>query len=504
MGMKKKLADVSIRRYIYRLMSSTPFFPSWRARLAPLGGRATKTLADLSSSTLSQLEGRLAAWIPPDLFPKAARHQNSRDRLYTQWRTFWCMLWQSLNPQASGREVVRQLQALFKIQGGPSISQEDGAYCRARARLPLAQFPKALAATAQAADQLAGPVAWLQNRPVKLLDGSTLTLPDTPKNRSAYPPIQTPQPHFPMMRIVVLFSLLGGAIMALAQGNLHTCELSLFGLLMGQLATQDIVVGDRGFGNFVVVALLHQRGIDFIGRSARHCDGRRPTKRLGKDDWLMTWKKGAQPSPWLTSSQWTGLPAELTVRMLRGSCYQKGFRVRQVTLVTTLLDAQLYPAQHILQAYLRRWRLEMCLDDLKTTLKLEMLRSHSPEMAQKEVYARLLGHNLVRCVMAQAASRHPVALTRISFKGTLDGLRQFSQAMSQARSKRKRQELWSELLRTLAADLVPERPQRREPRAVKRKKNKYPRLTAPRPKFRDRPKRHVRRSRARLRKLGLM
>ena len=195
----------------------------------------------------------------------------------------------------------------------------------------------------------------------------------------------------------------------------------------------------------------------------------------------------------------------MTLRVVKGRCYQKGFRVRQVTLVTTLLDPQLYPAQEILQAYLRRWRLEMCLDDLKTTLEMEMLRSRSPEMVQKEVYARLIAHNLIRCTMAQAAAAACACRWSASAsKARLDALRQFTQAMASARSKKKRRQLWAELLETLAADLVPERPGRREPRAVKRKKNKYPRLNAPRHKFRDHPKRNVRRKNARLRKLGLM
>jgi hypothetical protein len=485
-------------------MPNTPFFSPWRARLAPLGSRTAKALAGLRACTLCQLETRFAPCLPATLFPKAPEKQNSRDRLYTRWRTFWCLLWQSLNPQTSGREVVRQLQALSQLEGGPVFSEEDGAYCRARARLPLSEFPKALVATAQAADRVAGPVGLLQGRALKVVDGSTLTLPDTPKNRAAYPPVQAAPPHFPMLRLVVLFSLGSGALLAWAQGSLFQSELSLWALLLSQLAKGDIIVGDRGFGNFVVVALLQTLGLDFIGRSLRRSDGRRRTRRLGKDDWLMVWKKGPGPSPWLTLAQWAGLPGELTVRVVRGRCHQKGFRVRQVTLVTTLLDAHRYPAQELLQVYLRRWRLEMCLDDLKTTLQLERLRSHSPEMAQKEVYARLIAHNLVRWTMAQAAQEHGMALERISFKGTLDALRQFSQAMSQARSQKKRRALWAELLRTLAADLVPARPGRREPRAVKRKKNKYPRLNLPRRQFQDHPKRAVRRTRARLRKLGLM
>jgi len=287
---------------------------------------------------------------------------------------------------------------------------------------------------------------------------------------------------------------------------LRTAELPMLYQMFSQLAPNDILMGDRGFGNFVLLALLQhlKLNVDFIGRSARQVDGRHRLKRLGKNDWLVVWKKGSNPSLWLPKLIWLALPKEMTVRIVRGSCYVKGFRVRQVTLVTTLLDPQLYPAREILQAYLRRWRLEMCLDDLKTTLKMEMLRSRTPEMLQKEVFAHLIAHNLIRCTMAQSAGEHAVPLERISFKGTLDALRQFTGAMSQARTKKKRSQLWSKLLQTLAADLVPERPERREPRAVKRVKNKYPRLSAPRHLFNDRPKRNVRRTISRMRKLGLM
>ena len=487
-------------------MLNTAFFPAWRPHLAALGSRTSKAFSKVRSYTLSKLESCLGSWLPADLFPKAPDKENSRDHTYTRWRTFWCMLWQSLNPEASGREVVRQLQALFQLENGPAISEEDGAYCRAKARLPLQEFPKALAATAQSAARLVAPITSLQGRPLKAIDGSAITLPDTFENRKAYPPLQCADiPSFPMMRIVVLFSLLSGAISLLAHGSLGVSELSLFGSLMSQLCRGDILLGDRGFGCYPVIATLqHRLGIDFIGRTTRGVDGRQRRKRLGKNDWLVFWKKSLHPSPWLSLEQWNALPAQMTLRALKGSCYQNGFRVRQVTLVTTLLDPQLYPAHQILQAYLRRWRLEMCLDDLKTTLKMDMLRSHSPEMIQKELYARLIAHNFIRCIAAQAAAEQGVVLERISFKGCLDALRHFSQAMARTRSRKKGRDLWAHLLETLACDLVPHRPGRREPRAIKRKKNKYPRLDLPRRKFRDHPKRNVRRKNARLRRLGLM
>jgi hypothetical protein len=297
-----------------------------------------------------------------------------------------------------------------------------------------------------------------------------------------------------MMRIVVLWSLASGAICALAQGSLAVSELSLLTLLFSQLAKGDILVGDRGFGNFALLALIQQSlGVDFVGRSMRRIDGRRRLRRLARNDWLICWKKPCNRTPWLSLDQWHGLPQQLTLRAVKGSLFRKGYRVRQLTVVTTLLDPELYPAAEILEAYLRRWRLEMCLDDLKTTLGMEMLRCHSPVACQKELYTRLIAHNLIRCTMIQAAVQYDVPLDQISFKGSLDAVRQFAQAMAQARTQKKRRQLWDCLLETLAHDLLPDRPGRREPRAVKRKKNRYPRLRGPRRRFRDHLKRHDRR-----------
>jgi hypothetical protein len=472
-----------------------------------MGGRPRQAFRTVAAYTLCRLEHCFAPWVPSELFPKAADHQNSRDRHYTRWRTFWCMLWQSLNPLASGREVVRQLQALFDLEDGPQLCPEDGAYCRAKARLPLDQFPKALRATARQADQLAAPLQLLQGRCLKVVDGAALTLADTPKNRASYPPVApTETPTFPQLRMVVLFSLLSGALLAVAQGSLRVSELALVHSLAAQLAAGDILVGDRGFGSFPFIAWLkvvHQ--VDFLGRTTRRIDGRRRRQRLGPNDWLLTWEASDScTSPWLGALVQALLPTQMTLRAVKGSCHQKGFRVRQVTVVTTLLDPELYPAQEILQAYLRRWRLEMCLDDLKTSLQMESLRGRTPETLQREMYARLIAHNLLRCTMAQAAARHAVPLERLSFKGSLDAVGHFAHAMAQARCRVRREHLWRRLLQTLARDLVAERPGRREPRAVKRKKNKYPRLNAPRRKFHDPLKRDERRKISRLRKLGLM
>jgi hypothetical protein len=177
------------------------------------------------------------------------------------------------------------------------------------------------------------------------------------------------------------------------------------------------------------------------------------------------------------------MPAQILVRLLRFTAAIRGFRHRRVTRVTTLLDPQLYPAQQIIALYGRRWSLELCFRDLKTTRGMEALRCQSPEMAEKELLTCLVAHNLIRCGMAEAVARYQVPLERISFKGSLDALRQYSAAMAQARSKKLRRQLWEDLLFNRARDLVPLRPNRREPRAVKHRPKAYPLLNQPRRRF---------------------
>lgn len=480
----------------------TPFFPALRPLLAPAASRVVKAAQSVTAFTLAKIEERFGSVLPADLLVMPAQ---GRKRVYTPARTFWCFLWQILNPGSPCREVVRQVQALFTLLGGRKVSEANGAYCQARKRLSPDLFPKALAATAQAAQKAAPPLppGFLQDRPRKVVDGTTVTMPDSKSNRRHYPKSQATQDGigFPMMRVVAFFCLTSGAILCALTGNFYTSELRLLCGLLGHVNKNDIVLGDRGFGSFVVVHLLQSAGADFIGRSARTIDGRKRVRRFGANDWLVHWKRPRIPSPVMTQSEWNLAPSFLLVRIVRGSLWRPGFRLRTVTLVTTLLDADLYPAEQILQAYLQRWRLELCFDDLKTTLTMEMLSCKTPAMIYKELYLHLIAHNLIRLVAAQAACAHSVSVERISFKGTLDGLRQFLPALCQARSKRLRCQIWNELLRSLAADSVPERPNRREPRAVKRQKNKYPRLSCDRRIFRDRPKRHVRRARARHRRL---
>jgi hypothetical protein len=270
-----------------------------------------------------------------------------------------------------------------------------------------------------------------------------------------------------------------------AKGSYYQHELRLFHSLHHQLKANDILLYDRAGGHFVLAAQLRQLGVDLISRVLNRKINWRNGKRLGKDDRLVVWEKGPFKPAYLTQEQWDALPGQITVRVLKVKVTRKGCRTQELTLITTLLDPVQYPAPEIAEAYLRRWRLELCLDDLKTTLGMETLRCLSPEMVEKELLAFLIAHNLLRWVMTQAAQEHEVDLYRISFTGAMDALRHCATAMAQAKTAKTRQELWDDLLRTLADDLVPQRPGRREPRAVKRRPKPYPRLTQPRCQFRE-------------------
>ncbi len=466
-------------------MACTPFFPAWLRRLAPMGRRASQFLNSVRQCTLSQVESRFGSlFANPVLRPPSGPQ---RQRPYSTRRTFWCFLWQMLNQNTSCREVVEQLQSVLALHGVCKLDPGNSAYCQARARLPLPLLEQGLGDTAAAAERLAPGRRLLQNRPLKAADGSTVSLADTPQNQAQYPQPKSQKRGcgFPILRLSVLFSLKSGAVLNVAQGTFYQHELRLFHTLHNQLVAGDILVYDRAGGHYVLAAQMRQRNVDLISRVLKRQINFRHGKRLGKNDRLVVWNKGEEKPAYLSAEQWAALPPQITVRVLKVQVQRKGCRTHQLTLMTTLLDPVKYPAVEVAAAYLRRWRLELCLDDLKTTLGMDTLRCLSPQMVAKELLAFLIAHNLLRWIMAQAAREHAVDSDRISFTGTLNAFRHFATAIGQSKTAKTRRHLWDELLRTLAEDLVPERPGRREPRAIKRRPKPYPLLNQPRHQFRE-------------------
>ena len=475
--------------YIPPYMANTPFFTPWLNILAPMGRRSVEILTHIRQCTLSQVENCFGSLFAYEVLQAPRPGDKRRERPYSTRRTFWCFLWQMLNQNTSCREVVRQLQSVMGLHGVHNLDSGNSAYCQARARLPVSLLQKGLHDSGAAADRQAPKIPLLQGRPIKASDGSTVSLADTPENQEQYPQPKSQKPGcgFPIMRLSVLFSLQSGAVLQVATGSYYEHELRLFHTIHNDLQANDILVYDRAGGHFVLAAQLSRKNVDLISRVLNRRIDWRSGRPLGKYDRLFVWKKGPTKPAYLTQEQWAALHEDIPVRVLKVTVNRKGCRTQELTLVTTLLDPVKYPAQEVAEAYLRRWRLELCLDDLKTTLGMDVLHCLSPEMVQKELLAFLIAHNLLRWVMAQAATEHKVDLYRISFTGAMDAFRHCATAMVQARSAKKRQQLWDDLLLTLADDLVPLRPGRREPRAVKRRPKPYPRLTKPRRQFREDP-----------------
>jgi hypothetical protein len=461
----------------------TPFLPAFRHRLAALGRRTTRAVRQ---TTLAQLQEHLRDFLPAPLLCAEEEGPHSRNRVFCLRLTFECFVWQMLKPRTPCREVVRQVQALLRLQGRRPVEDDDSAYVQARQRLPRERLEKALAATAQAADRRVGRSDQLQGRAVKVVDGSTTQLADTPENQKRFPQPTSQKPGcgFPVVRFIALLSLNSGALIKVMMDSLHSHELRLWHRLTEELDRGDIVLGDRAYGEYTTAASLPAKGVDLVARlhHQRKVDFRK-AGRLAKNDGLFVWTKNYQQSLIFSASQWALLPPQITVRILRFTATIRGFRHRRITLVTTLLDPQLYPAAQLVELYARRWRLELSFRDLKSTLGMEQLRCKSPDMAEKELLAYLIAHNLIRCVIVEAVARFPVNLDRISFKGAVDALRQYSAAIAQASNQKIRRQLWDDLLLNLVRDLLPLRPNRREPRAVKHRPKAYPLLNQPRRRF---------------------
>ena len=463
----------------------TSFFPAFRARLAPMGRRVEQ----LRQQSLCHLELLLGPLLPPGLLAQADEGANSRERVFSVRRTFFGFLYQVLKPDTACREIVRQVQALLALHDRGRADENTSAYCQARKRLPLDRLSRVRVGVAAAGQKMAG--LWHGLQP-KVIDGTTVSAPDTRKNQRAYPQSRSQKPGcgFPLIRLVGVFSLSTGVLLDYVKGNKHQHELRLLWKLLDQFKPGDLAVADRGFCSYVLLALLLRLGVASLFRlHQRRPADLRQGQRLGKNDRLFTWLKPPQKPRWLPQSWWKKIPAQLTVRVIRFKLACPGYRPESVTLVTTLLDAQKYPAPDLAQLYARRWKIELWFRDIKTSMGMEVLRCKSPQMLHKELEMFFIAYNLIRCLMAQAGVINDVELDRLSFKGTVDSVRQFSLAIAQARSKKKQHQLIAELLEVIARDEVPKRPDRREPRAVKRRPKAYQLLNRPRHAMKEIPHR---------------
>jgi Transposase DDE domain len=411
-------------------------------------------------------------------------HADWREKVYTPALTLWAFLGQVLSPDGSCRAAVARVLAWLVARGQPACSPKTDPYCKARRRLPEPLLRRLTRETGRALHERA-PEGWRwKGRKVKVVDGTTASMPDTKANQAAYPQhtAQAPGVGFPIARLVVVFCLASGAALDAAVGRYQgkrTGENSLLRGLDGALEPGDVALGDRCFGGYFDLALWQGRGVDAVVRlhQQRRADFRRG-RRLGPGDHVVEWEKPARPA-WLDEETYRALPDRLTVREVRVRLTQRGFRTRAFVVVTTLLDARAYRPRDLAQLYRARWHAELDLRSLKVTLGMDVLRCKTPAMVRKEIWAHLLAYNLIRSVMAQAAAEIGAAPRELSFQGAVQTLTAFGERLLEADAEAA-DELYAWLLTAIASHQVGDRPDRVEPRRRKRRPKHYPPLNRPR------------------------
>jgi Transposase DDE domain len=368
------------------------------------------------------------------------------------------------------------------------------AYCAARMRLPLAVIRQLACDTCQklgAAVDAQEQYRFAGHR-VLLIDGSSFSMPDTPplQRHFGQPGMQKRGCGFPMAHWLVLFNARSGLAIDALSAPMRTHEASQVDQIQQQMQPGDLVVGDDSFGTYAHLCLLQKRGahglfpthhhriVDFTPhrpyiepgntKAVKGLPRSRWVKRLGHNDQLVEWFKPRQRPQWMTARQWRSLPDSILVRELRRTIHRSRRRPITLTIVTTLSDPKAYPAKQLFQLRLRRWDVETDLRHLKTTMKMDVLHCQTVQGVLKEMWIFLLVYNLVRMVMLEAATRQKVSVQRISFADALSWMRHAKA---------------SEQLPTLR--IVPYRPDRIEPRAVKRRHDRYTRMTKPRWKLRE-------------------
>lgn len=463
--------------------------------------RAASTLKDrfpLVLSSFLQGEGLpfsdiLSAERIDQVFDEAGASfaEDEENAVYTPAVTLWAFLSQVLfkGEQRSCLAAVSRVMVFLVALGQKACSKNTGAYCRARAKLPTAAIRQLTTEGAASAEtRLADECLW-QGRHVKLVDGFTLSMPDTPENQAEYPqpPAQQPGIGFPLARCVVLLSLATAMTADLEIGpysGKETGETALLRKLLARLESGDILLADCYYCSYFMICLLKELGVDFIVRQhqCRATDFRRG-ERLGPGDHIVTWARPPQPK-WMDNDTYAQMPESIAVREVEVRVSQPGFRVASFVVVTTLIEAETYPAEDIGDLFRKRWLAELDIRALKSTLGMDVLRCQTPEMVRKEIWTALLAYNLIRQAMLQAALQAGLSPRDLSFAHALQTIA--ASWMSMALLSPARQEaLIAAALKGLRRPLVGRRPDRIEPRAIKRRPKPHDLLTRPRAEARD-------------------
>ena len=384
----------------------------------------------------------------------------------------------------SCRKAVSRLVGLASPASshGQKPSQNTAAYCQARLRLPLTLIWKLIEGSRQRLDaQVGADELWFGRHKVHVVDGSWCQTPATEANRNegGLPANVKPGCGLPVLPFGGVLSLATGLFEWLRFGKKGGHERHLFRELIKPCSPGEVVLGDRGFCSYADICLLKQQAVDCVFRIFNRKPNYQAGPRLGKYDPVVDGEKPKTCPAGMSAEEYAVLPETLRVRDGRIRVEQKGFRSKILAIVTTLLDAKIYTTEAIASLYRRRWSSELNVRHIKTTLGMELLSTKTPEMAHKEVLIYMLAYHLIRSLIWAAKQPYRSDIERISFKGTIQHLATASPylAIADALDYSRRYE---ELIQLVSKEQVPDRPDRVEPRVVKRRPKKFSLMTQPR------------------------
>jgi hypothetical protein len=444
---------------------------------------------ELYEKSVGEISAQFAEEIRPEVVERHA--STKRTRVYPQTVTFWAFLTQVFSEDGSCAKAVARVQQWCRQMKLPVPSANTAGFVEARQRLPeemlqgihrevLRDFKR----------HGTGDDLW-RGHVVKAVDGTSAQMPDTARNQAKYPQpsSQAPGCGFPVVQLIGVINLNNGAWEEFIESELNVHEHRGFDQLFPHIGKNEILTADRAYASYELIARLLAQESHFIGRhsQARKLDFRKG-KKLGPNERLQKWKKPETqpPGSCLSKQQWEQLPEEMQLRIIRVKGPDRTGKRTTKYLVSTLLDPIQYPAEEIGSLFYHRWEIELRLRDIKTTMRMELLRTQSPKMIRKEIMMHMIGYNALRLLMLKAGKKHGQNHRRLSFKGALQVL--LSSISSFADVWKKpiiRQRERDNFLKRIAERVVPDRPGRNEPRKLKRRPKPFGSLQRPRQEYRE-------------------
>ena len=417
--------------------------------------------------------------LPDSLIQAIHQSGNVRSTVFTPLLTLKAFIFQVLSPTGSCKEAVAHILMARINFDLPANSMNTGAYCKARLRLLSVHLKAAVTSAGQVLHQQASN-GWLwRGHRVVLVDGTTLLMPDTEDNQKVYPQqnAQKPGIGFPIVRLVGLVSLSTGSCIDYVLGPYQgkgTGETSLFSRLINVLNKNDLLLADRYYTSFAIIALLIKQGtpLVFRQRSTVVSDFRRG-QRLGAKDHIIHLIKPKKKPVWMSEEDFAELPDSISVRE---------FSVKGVVYVTTLLNAKAYPKKALAELYQQRWKIELDFRTIKTHMGMEMLRCQTAEMVEKEIAVNLLAYNLIRANIARGACIKYKEPRYLSFMATVQLMRT-TVGMCMTRTGKALGELIYPLLLAMTETEIGKRIRPNQPRVIKRRPKAYPLMTKPRKEY---------------------